>query len=393
MFKNYINITFRNLKKYKGFSFINILGLAVGMTCTLLILLWVQDELSYDRFFPNSNRLYRVVDSEKYSNGEESLFSLNPPSLAPALINQYPEIVDAARLRTVKSSVIQFSSKRFTENNLTFVDPSFLKMFGLPFLHGDRNNALSDISSVVLTQKMAEKYFSNENPIGKTIRIDNRFNFTVTGVIKNIPSNSHLKIDFLFPFKAIKDFGFTLEGWNSFAHTTYVLLAKGADYNTVSKKIKNKEVGEWIYWYKDGILKKKCNFKDSKLVGNYTEYHPNGKLACEYHYKNGKQEGRNKAYSITGELISDVNIVNGKQVGKRLTWYRQEREKDGYLTEIEYTDTSGNGYCIEWDNRHQKRSEGNYKNWQKDGIWTFYPYKNKALYENGRWVKQILENK
>ena len=239
MFKNYINITFRNLKKYKGFSFINILGLAVGMTCTLLILLWVQDELSYDRFFPNSNRLYRVVDSEKYSNGEESLFSLNPPSLAPALINQYPEIVDAARLRTVKSSVIQFSSKRFTENNLTFVDPSFLKMFGLPFLHGDRNNALSDISSVVLTQKMAEKYFSNENPIGKTIRIDNRFNFTVTGVIKNIPSNSHLKIDFLFPFKAIKDFGFTLEGWNSFAHTTYVLLAKGADYNTVSKKIKN----------------------------------------------------------------------------------------------------------------------------------------------------------
>lgn len=209
------------------------------MACTLLILLWVQDELSYDRFFPNANRLYRVVDSEKYSNGEESLFSLNPPSLAPELINQYPEIVDAARLRTVRSAVIQYGSKRFTENNLTFVDPSFLKMFGFPFVSGDHKNALSDISSVLLTQKTAEKYFGNENPIGKTIRIDNRFIFTVTGVIKNIPSNSHLKVDFLFPFKAIKDFGFTLEGWNSFAHTTYVLLAKGADYHLVSEKIKN----------------------------------------------------------------------------------------------------------------------------------------------------------
>ena len=239
MFKNYFNIAFRNLKKYKGFSFINILGLAVGMACTLLILLWVQDELSYDRFFPNADRLCRVIDSEKYSNGEESLFSLNPPSLAPVLVNQYPEIVDAARLRTVKSSVVEYGNKKFTENYLTFVDPSFLKMFKLTFIRSESNNPLSDISSVVLAQETAEKYFGNADPVGKVIRVDNRFNFKVTGVIKNVPSNSHLKIDFLFPFKAIKDFGFTQKGWDSFAHTTYVLLAKEADYNTVSKKIKN----------------------------------------------------------------------------------------------------------------------------------------------------------
>jgi len=239
VFTNYIKVAIRNLKKHKGYSFINILGLSVGMACTILILLWVQDELSYDRFLPDSDRLYRVIDSEKYPNGEESLFSLNPPSLAPELVNQYPDIVNAARLRTVKSSVIQYDDKRFNEDNLTFVDPSFLKMFGISFINGNNNNALSNVFSIVMTQEMAEKYFGSEEPIGKTVRIDNRFDFPVTGIIKNYPSNSHLKIDFLLPFQAVENFGFTLEGWNSFAHTTYVSLAKGTDYQTVSSKIKN----------------------------------------------------------------------------------------------------------------------------------------------------------
>jgi len=168
---------------------------------------------------------------------------------------------------------------------------------------------------------------------------------------------------------------------------------KNGNISSQGKKIRYKEDGEWIYWYKDGMLMKKCNFKDSKLDGYFVEYFPNGKVASEFNYKNGKQEGHNKTYFISGELLSDINTVNGAQVGKSLRWYRWEREKDGNLTEINYVDTLGNGYCIEWDNRHQKRSEGNYKNWQRDGIWTYYPYKNKALYENGRWVKQIIENK
>ncbi|MEJ2494870.1 MAG: ABC transporter permease, partial [Ignavibacteriaceae bacterium] len=182
MFTNYIKVAIRNLKKHKGYSFINILGLSVGMACTILILLWVQDELSYDRFLPDSDRLYRVIDSEKYPNGEESLFSLNPPSLAPELVNQYPDIVNAARLRTVKSSVIQYDDKRFNEDNLTFVDPSFLKMFGISFASGNNNNALLNVYSVVMTQKMAEKYFGSEDPIGKTVRIDNRFTISLQPV-------------------------------------------------------------------------------------------------------------------------------------------------------------------------------------------------------------------
>ena len=239
MFTNYLKIAFRNLKKYKGYTFINILGLSVGMTCTILILLWVRDELSYDHFFPNAERLYRVIDTENYSDIDVPKFSMNPPALAQTLVDEYPEIKDAARLRTIKSAVVQYGEKRFIEDNLAFVDPSFLKMFSIPFVKGNSNTALFNTSSIILTQRTAEKYFGNENPIGKTIRIDNRLDFMVTGIIKNIPQNSHLKINFLLPFEVIKNFGYTIEGWNNYAHTTYILLDKGLDYHVVSKKIAN----------------------------------------------------------------------------------------------------------------------------------------------------------
>ena len=226
------------MKRHPGYSFINIFGLAIGMTCTILILLWVQDELSYDRFLPDADRLYRVIDEEKYSVGEVPFFSMNPSALAHTLIDEYPEIKNAARLRTVKNSFVSYGQKRFTEDNLNFVDPSFLNMFSVSFIKGNSKTALSGVSSVVLTQKAAEKYFGKENPMGRTIRVDNSRDFMVTGIIKEFPHNSHLKIGFLFPFDAIKYFGYSDEGWDSFAHTTYVLLAKGADYREVSEKLK-----------------------------------------------------------------------------------------------------------------------------------------------------------
>ena len=187
----------------------------------------------------NKNTDQYLENNQKYASGEETLFSMNPPSLAPYLVSEYPDIINSARLRNVKNLVIKYGTERFDENNVMFVDPSFLKMFSISFVSGNDSKALSGVSSLVLTEKTAQKYFGNINPVGKTLRVNNQYDFIVTGVIKNIPSNSHLKIDFLLPFKAIKNFGYTLEGWNSFAHTTYVLLTKGADYHQVSKKIKN----------------------------------------------------------------------------------------------------------------------------------------------------------
>lgn len=237
LFKNYFKISFRNILRNKLYSSVNILGLSVGMACAILILLWVRYELSYDRFFPNADRLCRVTDTENYPGGGKTVFSMNPPSLASALVDEYPEIVNTARLRSVKDLLLQYGDERFDENNVMFVDPSFLKMFSLPFVEGNGGKALSGVSSVVVTQAMAKKYFGSADPIGRTIRVNNRYDFVVTGVIKDIPPNSHLNIHFLFPFDAIKNFGYSLTGWDSYAHTTYVLLAEGANYREVSKKI------------------------------------------------------------------------------------------------------------------------------------------------------------
>jgi putative ABC transport system permease protein len=237
MLKNYLKMTLRNLRKHKGYSFINITGLAVGMASTILILLWVQDELSFDRFHRNANRIYRVTDYEKYSNGEEVTFSMNPPALASALKDEYPEIVEAARIRRLSNAVIQYGDKRFSEDGILFADPSFLKIFSFPLVNGNEENALINPQSVVITEKMALKYFGDEHPVGKIIRVDNRLNFLITGVMKDLPTNSHLEFGFVVSFETIKEFGFPIEGWNSFAHTIYVLLAKRSDYRQVGKKI------------------------------------------------------------------------------------------------------------------------------------------------------------
>jgi putative ABC transport system permease protein len=237
VFKNYIKIAFRNLIKLKTYSFINITGLAVGMASTILILLWVQDELSFDRFHQDADRIYRITDYEKYSNGEEVTFSMNPPALASALKDEYPEIADAVRIRKLSNVVVQYGEKFFSEDGMLFADPSFLEVFSFPLVNGNKENALINPQSIVITEKMALKYFGKEHPIGKTIRIDNRLNFLITGVMKDVPTNSHLQFSFVVSFETIKDFGFPIEGWNSFAYTTYVLLAEKSDYDQVSKKI------------------------------------------------------------------------------------------------------------------------------------------------------------
>ncbi|MEJ2636784.1 MAG: ABC transporter permease, partial [Calditrichia bacterium] len=237
MIKNYLKIAFRNMFRQKTYSFINLAGLAIGMAACILILLWVKDELSYDRFHRNADRLYRVADHEKYTNGEEVRFTMNPAGLAPALLENYPEIKNAARLRTVGSVVIQYNEKSFSEENMAGADPAFLEMFTIPLIEGNATSALSNPSSVVISQKMAQKYFGVENPVGKTIRVDDRLDLQVTAVMQDIPPNSHLKVDFLVPFPLLREFGYAIEGWEGWAFTTYVLLDENADYHLVSRKI------------------------------------------------------------------------------------------------------------------------------------------------------------
>jgi putative ABC transport system permease protein len=237
MLISYIKITIRNMMRERGYTFINVAGLAVGMTCFILIMLWVRDELSYDRFHLNADRLCLVTDYEKYADGDELTFSVNPPELAPTLKSEYPEIVDAARYRPMGGMMVRSGGNPFSEDKLTFADPSFFSLFSFPFVKGELNQALSSPNSVVITERAAVKYFGDENPIGKILQVDDRVDLTVTGIMQNVPSNSHLQFDLVVPFETVEEFGLELDGWDQFAHKTYVLLAENADLAQLSKKI------------------------------------------------------------------------------------------------------------------------------------------------------------
>jgi len=236
MLKNYLKVAFRNIMRSKGYSFINITGLAVGMAVCILIFLWVQDETSFDGFHVKESRIHRVLLSEDMG-GRIGHWIVNAPALAPNVIDTTPEVRAAARLKILKNRVISKGTERLYEDGFAFVDPAFFDMFSFPLVRGNAARALEDPSSILISQRMAAKYFDRENPIGKTLRVDNRLDFHITGVLRDIPANSHLTFDFAVPFQAIKEFGFEIEGWNSWAYPTYLLLGEGVDPERINEKL------------------------------------------------------------------------------------------------------------------------------------------------------------
>ena len=239
MFTNYIKIAFRQFLKFKGISIINIAGLAVGMAVCLLTVLWVIDELSFDRFHDNADRIFRVIDYEKYTNGSDLTFASNPPALSPLLKSQFPEIIESARILILRDMIVKYEDKLFTESGILCADSGFFNIFTYPLAIGSPESALNDIHSIIVSEEMAVKYFAEDNPIGKTLRVNNKVDFIVSGVMKNVPANAHLQFDFITSFLAAGEFGHPMEGWNSFRYPTYVLLYENADPAMVSEKIAN----------------------------------------------------------------------------------------------------------------------------------------------------------
>jgi putative ABC transport system permease protein len=242
MFWNYLKITWRNIKRYKGYSSINIIGLAVGLACCILILLWVQDELSYDRFHAQTDDLYRAVTEFHKTEPAAHYWPVCAP-LAPALKEDYPEIIKATRLRRLgRGQLIKYGDKSFLESQVCLTDPDFFEMFTFPLVQGDPASVLSNPNSLVITEEMAAKYFGLENPLGKTLNINNEYDFSVTGIMKNVPHNSHLQFDFLLPFIRIEDFEkdwAVLDNWTLSGFATYVLLQKGTSLQEINHKIKD----------------------------------------------------------------------------------------------------------------------------------------------------------
>jgi len=233
---NYFKVALRKIRKHKGYSFINISGLAIGMACCFFVFLWVQDELSFDRFHSNAKEIYRVLlnpqDTDIYH-------PYGPGPLGPALAADYPEIIDFTRMFGEANGPLKYRNRVFS-GKVRGVDNSFFEIFTFPFVKGDSKNCLSEPRSIVLTEKMAAKLFHEEDPLGKTLGFEwwgTWHDLKVTGVIEDAPSNTHLLFDYLLPFEFVTWSGMTIESWDIGAYKTYVLLPKNSNFKEVSEKI------------------------------------------------------------------------------------------------------------------------------------------------------------
>jgi putative ABC transport system permease protein len=226
MFRNYLLIALRLFKKNKLYSFINIFGLAIGLAACVLILLWINDELSFDRFHAKAGQLYKIVCSDLSSDEK---YAVTTPALGPAMEQEFPEILRATRYFEMDNLVVKAGDIKFLEDGIVFVDPSFIEMFSFPMIKGNPQTALSDPSSILLTESQAQKYFGPEDPVGKTLTVAGNYDFLVTGLMKDPPLNSHLRFDFLVPVEFMKKFGWNLEQWDRFFIETFVELHSKSD--------------------------------------------------------------------------------------------------------------------------------------------------------------------
>ena len=236
MIGNYLRLVLRIIKRQKGYFFINILGLAVGMACCILILLWVQDEINYDRFHKNLNELHMIGQIQDYS-GRQVIVPATPSALGPALKKEYPEITHSTRYSKITHMFFAYGDKKIYETKGAYTEPDFLKMFSFPLLKGDIDTVLSGPNSIVISETLAKKYFPGEEPLGKTLQLDENYEVTVTGVLKDVPHNSTLQFQFLLPFEHLKVLGRDLNAWNPNLYMTFILTTPNVPYQEVEQKI------------------------------------------------------------------------------------------------------------------------------------------------------------
>jgi len=251
MIKNYFKTAWRNLIRGKSFSVINIAGLAIGMAGAILIFLWLQNEISFDRFHKNKNNLYEVYGLASNVDGKLTAINVTSQPLGPALKQNYPEVEEQSRAADVNSFLLTAGNRSFTGIRGSFVDPSFLTMFTFPMLEGNSTEQLKNGYSITITEELSEKLFGGEDAVGKTIKIDSADNFTVTGVLKDLPNNTRFNFEYLIPWEYLKKIGWNNDSWLSNNTPTYVLLRANTDvplFNAKIKDITRRESGHHEVW-------------------------------------------------------------------------------------------------------------------------------------------------
>jgi len=242
MLRNYFKIAIRNIVRHKAFAIINIAGLAIGMACSIFILLWVQNELSYDKFHKNASTIYRLPGGGATNSGP----------MVPELKAKIPAIKNFVRFSQATTTVFAVGTKRFEEKAVFYADSTLLQVFSFPLINGNAETALARPDAVLITADMAKKYFGNEDPMGKILKRDNKDNVVVTGVLKNIPANSHLQFDLIMPMSAIAHTDWRLKDniWDSYDFYDYIQLDPNfkatPDALAAFSRQANKIVGEHI---------------------------------------------------------------------------------------------------------------------------------------------------
>ena len=236
MLKSYVKIAIRNILKNKGTSFINIFGLSIGIACCILISLFVLDELSYDRYHEKADQIYRVRLQGIIGTNEFNGAVTSAP-MASAMVRDFPEVITAARFKSFGFPVIRYNDKVFSEERFFWADPAIFDIFTIPFIKGNPRTALSKPNTVVITQTMAKKYFGKKNPMGETLNADKRRDYLITGVVEDVPRNSHFHFDFIGSLSTYEDS--KRQVWVSNSYYTYFVLQKGVSYKAFEKKLKD----------------------------------------------------------------------------------------------------------------------------------------------------------
>ncbi len=282
MLKNYLIIALRNIRRHKGYSFINIAGLTIGIMVSILIMLYVQYELSYDKFHANTNDIYRIIRFCPTDIGSLKWKHATWPALASALKRDFPEVIKATRVDK-RSGLMKYHNMHFIENKIYFVDPDFLEIFTFPLISGNPRTALSEPFSILLTQKMVKKYFGNDNPIGKTISYS-EYDYKITGILRDIPENTHLKPDFLVSFNTY----YTLdrggkehiESWKYALCGAYIKLKRNFDPDDLENKFPL-FLKKYMAENRDKLTLQPA--KDIHLLGNLSyEYEKNSDIKYVY---------------------------------------------------------------------------------------------------------------
>jgi len=272
MLKNYLKIVSRSFFKQKTFSLINLSGLAIGVAAFLLVLLWIQDEINHNLFHTNVDQLYQVFENQQYEDNNILTTAVTPGQLSKAIKEEVPEVSMTAR--TTWRIAKEFTFKNTTtEERGYYVDETYLDMFSFPLVEGNINNALSAPNNIVISQKMAEKYFGKKLALGETLLANNEKNYKITGILADIPSNSSLAFDYLLPFSDFEAEQEWLQYWGQNGIFTWVQLKKQADFKETNQKIasllknnnRQKNVELFLYPLKDLYLF--SDFENGKYAG------------------------------------------------------------------------------------------------------------------------------